>query len=183
VTIWHAVRLRAYAQEAAWNKNPRLDVYFIISGPARQARRGLDGREVQTQPEVDRISRFDNTVFVAMAGGCRNEQVHSIHTGARSARHRRLGLAGAFEQNCNIENVSQTMLQTEFAGIFIVSMPDGMTSDALHTSSIPASRRSASRCSPSPAITARIPAGGGVRTFVITTEDQIAKGSSRTFPA
>jgi len=37
-----------------------------------------------------------------------------------------------FEQNCNIENVSQTMLQTEFAGIFIVSMPDGMTSDALH---------------------------------------------------
>ena len=28
-----------------------------------------------------------------------------------------------FEQNCNIENVSQTILQTEFAGIFIVSMP------------------------------------------------------------
>jgi glycine cleavage system transcriptional repressor len=37
-----------------------------------------------------------------------------------------------FEQNCNIENVSQTMLQTEFAGIFIVSLPDGMTSDDLH---------------------------------------------------
>ena len=28
-----------------------------------------------------------------------------------------------FEQNCNIENVSQTTLQFVFAGIFIVSMP------------------------------------------------------------
>jgi glycine cleavage system transcriptional repressor len=37
-----------------------------------------------------------------------------------------------FDQSCNIENVSQTMLQTEFAGIFIVSLPDGMTSDDLH---------------------------------------------------
>jgi len=30
--------------------------------------------------------------------------------------------------NCNIENVSQTMIQREFAGIFIVSMPEEMTS-------------------------------------------------------
>jgi glycine cleavage system transcriptional repressor len=37
-----------------------------------------------------------------------------------------------FDQNCNVENVSQTMLQTEFAGIFIVSLPDGMTSEDLH---------------------------------------------------
>ncbi|RPJ71925.1 MAG: ACT domain-containing protein [Desulfobacteraceae bacterium] len=36
------------------------------------------------------------------------------------------------EQNCNIENVSQTMLQTEFAGIFIVSMPGGMNAAELH---------------------------------------------------
>ena len=36
------------------------------------------------------------------------------------------------DQNCNVENVSQTMLQTEFAGIFIVSLPDGMTSEDLH---------------------------------------------------
>jgi glycine cleavage system transcriptional repressor len=36
------------------------------------------------------------------------------------------------EQNCNIENVSQTMLQTEFAGIFIVSMPNGMSAGELH---------------------------------------------------
>ena len=37
-----------------------------------------------------------------------------------------------FEQNCNIENVSQTMLQNEFAGIFIASMPKGMTHETLH---------------------------------------------------
>jgi glycine cleavage system transcriptional repressor len=38
------------------------------------------------------------------------------------------------EQNCNIENVSQTMLQSEFAGIFIVSMPGGMNAADLHRS-------------------------------------------------
>jgi glycine cleavage system transcriptional repressor len=37
-----------------------------------------------------------------------------------------------FQQNCNIENVSQMMLQTEFAGIFIVSMPPGTTAEDLH---------------------------------------------------
>ena len=31
-----------------------------------------------------------------------------------------------FEQQCNIEDVSQTILQTEFAGVFIASMPDGI---------------------------------------------------------
>lgn len=33
--------------------------------------------------------------------------------------------------NCNIENVSQTMLQREFAGIFIVSKPEEMTAEDL----------------------------------------------------
>jgi glycine cleavage system transcriptional repressor len=37
-----------------------------------------------------------------------------------------------FDQNCNVENVSQTMLQSEFAGIFIVSLPNEMTSEDLH---------------------------------------------------
>lgn len=37
-----------------------------------------------------------------------------------------------YEQNCNIENVSQTMLQAEFAGIFVVSMPNGSTAGDLH---------------------------------------------------
>lgn len=33
--------------------------------------------------------------------------------------------------DCNIENVSQTILQTEFAGIFIVSMPPDLSLDVL----------------------------------------------------
>jgi glycine cleavage system transcriptional repressor len=37
-----------------------------------------------------------------------------------------------FEQGCNIENVSQTMLQSEFAGIFIVSLPHGLAVETLH---------------------------------------------------
>ncbi len=37
-----------------------------------------------------------------------------------------------YEQNCNIENVSQTTLQSEFAGIFVVSMPQGLFVQALH---------------------------------------------------
>jgi glycine cleavage system transcriptional repressor len=38
------------------------------------------------------------------------------------------------EQDCNIENVSQTILQNEFTGIFIVSMPPGLSPEALRTS-------------------------------------------------
>jgi len=34
-----------------------------------------------------------------------------------------------FEQDCNIENVSQTILQTEFAGSFIVSLPPELQPD------------------------------------------------------
>jgi glycine cleavage system transcriptional repressor len=41
-----------------------------------------------------------------------------------------------FEQGCNIENVSQTMLQSEFAGIFIVSLPHGLSVETLHESLI-----------------------------------------------
>jgi glycine cleavage system transcriptional repressor len=37
-----------------------------------------------------------------------------------------------FEQNCNIENVSQTILQNEFSGIFIVGVPKNMSDDDLH---------------------------------------------------
>jgi glycine cleavage system transcriptional repressor len=36
-----------------------------------------------------------------------------------------------FERDCNIENVSQTILQTEFAGIFIAGMPAGVTAENL----------------------------------------------------
>ena len=37
-----------------------------------------------------------------------------------------------FDLNCNIENVSQTILQTEFSGSFIVTMPHNLTLDDLH---------------------------------------------------
>jgi glycine cleavage system transcriptional repressor len=53
--------------------------------------------------------------------------------------HDRPGIIAAvskilFEQNCNIENVSQTILQFEFAGIFIVSMPGDLSPESLHQS-------------------------------------------------
>jgi len=38
-----------------------------------------------------------------------------------------------FDCRCNIEDVSQTILQTEFAGIFIVSVPTGMKPEDLLT--------------------------------------------------
>jgi glycine cleavage system transcriptional repressor len=37
-----------------------------------------------------------------------------------------------FEQDCNIENVSQTILQNEFSGIFIVSVPGRLSETNLH---------------------------------------------------
>ncbi len=36
-----------------------------------------------------------------------------------------------FAQSCNIENVSQTILQSEFAGIFIVSLPQELSLETL----------------------------------------------------
>ena len=51
--------------------------------------------------------------------------------------HDRPGIVAAvskvfFEQNCNIENVSQTILQSEFSGIFIVAIPIAVTIETLH---------------------------------------------------
>jgi glycine cleavage system transcriptional repressor len=37
-----------------------------------------------------------------------------------------------FEQDCNIENVSQTILQDEFSGIFIVGVPQRLSEADLH---------------------------------------------------
>jgi glycine cleavage system transcriptional repressor len=37
-----------------------------------------------------------------------------------------------FEQDCNIENVSQTILQNEFSGIFIVGVPSTLSETDLH---------------------------------------------------
>ena len=51
--------------------------------------------------------------------------------------HDRPGIVAAvanilFEQDVNIENVSQTILQTEFAGSFIVTLPPDLLLDDLH---------------------------------------------------
>jgi len=51
--------------------------------------------------------------------------------------HDRPGIVAAvagilFEQNCNIENVSETILQTEFVGSFIVTMPQDLLIDDLY---------------------------------------------------
>jgi len=51
--------------------------------------------------------------------------------------HDRPGIVAAvtgilFDLNCNIENVSQTILQTEFSGSFIVTMPQDLTWDDLN---------------------------------------------------
>ncbi len=35
------------------------------------------------------------------------------------------------DNHCNIENVSQTILQTEFSGVFIVALPENLTIEAL----------------------------------------------------
>ena len=50
--------------------------------------------------------------------------------------HDRPGIVAAvakvlYEQNCNIENVSQTILQTEFAGSFIVTLPTDLPLERL----------------------------------------------------
>lgn len=37
-----------------------------------------------------------------------------------------------FEQDCNIENVSQTILQNEFSGIFIIGVPQTLADKDLH---------------------------------------------------
>ena len=39
-----------------------------------------------------------------------------------------------YEKSCNIENVSQTTLQSVFAGIFIVSMPGDLPAESLYKS-------------------------------------------------
>jgi glycine cleavage system transcriptional repressor len=51
--------------------------------------------------------------------------------------HDRPGIVAAvtailFDLNCNIENVSQTILQTEFSGSFIVTMPQNLRLEDLH---------------------------------------------------
>jgi glycine cleavage system transcriptional repressor len=39
-----------------------------------------------------------------------------------------------FDRDCNVENVSQTILQNQFSGIFIAAIPPGGTADELEVS-------------------------------------------------
>ena len=39
--------------------------------------------------------------------------------------------ATLFKLDCNIENINQTILQSEFSGIFIASIPSDLTNDEL----------------------------------------------------
>jgi glycine cleavage system transcriptional repressor len=82
-----------------------------------------------------------------------------------------------FELNCNIENVSQAMLQSEFAGIFIVAMPDGMSAAELHPE---LNRRLAPLglhvyTKPCEAVDP-LAAGGPCEPFVVTTRGPDRKG-------
>ncbi len=51
--------------------------------------------------------------------------------------HDRPGILAAttrvlFEQGCNLENVTQTILQSEFAGVFIASTPEELSAEELN---------------------------------------------------
>ena len=82
-----------------------------------------------------------------------------------------------FLQNCNIENVSQTSLQSEFAGIFIVSKPQDLLTDDLRS-------RLAEALAPMDLhahvkdLDSKEPYGAAIRTepFVITTLGPDRKG-------
>lgn len=81
-----------------------------------------------------------------------------------------------FEAGCNIENVSQTILQNEFSGIFIVSVPAALSADDLH-------RRLDRGLSPmglhvyeKPIADAEAPAAVYGEPFVVTTKGPDRKG-------
>ncbi len=75
---------------------------------------------------IDNISFFKNTET-----GIMKKIVISVLGQDRPGIIARLSGA-LFHQDCNIENVSQTILQSEFSGIFIVSVPPETALDALY---------------------------------------------------
>ena len=82
-----------------------------------------------------------------------------------------------FEKDCNIENVSQTIIQSEFSGIFIVGMPTSETVQGLHKSL----EEELSRLSLHVYVKPLDPSGSGFsftkcEQFIITTRGPDAKG-------
>jgi len=78
------------------------------------------------------VRRYDTKYGVSAIG------VYSMNKAILSVLgHDRPGIVAAvtailFELNCNIENVSQTILQTQFSGSFIVTMPQNLCLEDLH---------------------------------------------------
>jgi glycine cleavage system transcriptional repressor len=96
--------------------------------------------------------------------------------------HDRPGIVAAvarvlFEQSCNIENVSQTILQTEFSGSFIVSLPPEVRQDRLHEIMIEELAFMDMHVHiASIAAAGDAPPSGGSEPFVITTKGPDRKG-------
>jgi len=82
-----------------------------------------------------------------------------------------------FRQNCNIENVSQTRLQSEFAGIFIASIPEGLSVEDLQVHFVkalsPLELHSQVKYLNQPAL---IPEEEDTEPFIITTKGPDRKG-------
>lgn len=81
-----------------------------------------------------------------------------------------------FEQSCNIENVSQTILQTEFSGSFIVTLPPEVRQDQLHDIMIEELASMDMHVHIAPiAAAGQAPQSKGSEPFVITTKGLTAK--------
>jgi glycine cleavage system transcriptional repressor len=82
-----------------------------------------------------------------------------------------------FQQNCNIENVSQTSLQSEFAGIFIVAMPAALSLETLKSCLIDELQRLDMHVQIKP-LQPQDPGGSSAKfeSFVITTKGPDRKG-------
>jgi glycine cleavage system transcriptional repressor len=95
-----------------------------------------------SRTSVDRLARFDikrsqtrknDPIYPNIIGNLMNKVIVSV------LGHDRPGIVAAvanvlYQENCNIENVSQTILQTEFAGSFIVTLPGELAQEALYES-------------------------------------------------
>ncbi|ACL05625.1 ACT domain-containing protein [Desulfatibacillum aliphaticivorans] len=82
-----------------------------------------------------------------------------------------------FEQDCNIENISQMVLQSEFAGLFVITAPEGATIEGVRESLNKAlaamNLEVQAKALTKPQIPASTPA---VEPFLITTMGPDAKG-------
>ncbi|MBW1682713.1 MAG: amino acid-binding protein [Deltaproteobacteria bacterium] len=74
-----------------------------------------------------------------------------------------------FENRCNIEDVSQTLLQTAFAGIFIITLAEGLAPDVLESRLRQGLESRGLHFHLEPLEAAGGPGAGGAEPFVVTT--------------